>query len=145
MPNVAPGSVPRLARLMALAIHIEGLLQRGDLCDYATVARLGQVSRARVSQIMALLHLAPDIQEEILFLPRTVAGRDPITERHVRSIAAVSLWPRQRRLWRRRVRRAAENGLDNGGETCYALDVNDGETASSPPSGRDESEDPEHR
>src|SRR3712207_3152134 len=33
------------------------------------VARLGHVTRARVTQIMNLLNLAPDIQEAILFLP----------------------------------------------------------------------------
>jgi hypothetical protein len=55
--------------------------------DQADLARLGNVSRARVTQIMNLLQLAPDIQEAILFLPRTVKGRDPIREKHVRPIA----------------------------------------------------------
>lgn len=50
----------------------------------AGLARLGHVTRARVTQIMNLLNLAPDIQEEILFLPRTLKGRDPIRERHLR-------------------------------------------------------------
>src|SRR5262249_17893520 len=39
---------------------------------------LGQVTPARVSQVMALLGLTPDLQEAILFLPRTVRGRDSI-------------------------------------------------------------------
>ena len=50
--------------------------------DYAELARLGHVSRALISQIMNLLLLAPDIQEEILFLPKTVAGHDPIKLKH---------------------------------------------------------------
>jgi hypothetical protein len=43
------------------------LIQQGVVKDYADLARLGQVSRARITQIMNLLNLAPDIQEPILF------------------------------------------------------------------------------
>ena len=39
------------------------------------------VSQPRMTQIMNLLHLAPGIQEELLFLPRTVSGRDPIHQK----------------------------------------------------------------
>ena len=67
--------------------------------DYAELARLGQVSRARISQIMNLLNLAPQIQEAILFLPRVTKGRDPVREHHLRSIGAVLDWSEQRRLW----------------------------------------------
>ena len=71
---------PRIARLMALAIRFEGLLREKKIRDYADLARRGRVTRARITQIMKLLHLAPDIQEQILFLPpssnlRPVAGR----------------------------------------------------------------------
>src|SRR5437016_4923688 len=58
--------VPRITRLMALAIKIDDMVQRGELRDYADVARLGHVTRARVTQIMNLMNLAPDIQEHIL-------------------------------------------------------------------------------
>ena len=75
------------------------MLARGEVNDYADLARLGYVSRARITQIMNLTLLAPDIQEEILFLPRTVKGRDPIKEKDVRSIAAVPHWHRQRKIW----------------------------------------------
>jgi hypothetical protein len=86
--SAAPsGSVPRLSRLMALAIKCDGLVSRGEVMDYAQLARCGHVTRARMSQIMNLVNLAPDIQEEILFLPTTVAGRAPITEAAVRKIA----------------------------------------------------------
>jgi len=51
-----------------------------------------------VMQIMNLLNLAPDIQEELLFLPRTLKGRDPIRERHLRPVAAVLDWGKQRRM-----------------------------------------------
>src|SRR5215831_10955492 len=67
-PPVTAGRVPRIARLMALALRFEQLLRSGAVRDYAGLARLGRVSRARITQVMNLLHLAPDLQEEILFL-----------------------------------------------------------------------------
>jgi len=93
------GNVPRIARLMALAIRFNGLITSGEITDQADLARLGQVSRARMTQIMNLLQLAPDIQEEVLYLPRTTNGRDSINERMVRPIVTVLGWGKQRRLW----------------------------------------------
>jgi len=72
---------------------------QGEGADYADLARLGHVSRARITRIMNLLHLAPDIQKEILFLPRTDGGRTPIREHMVRPIAAVIDWRKQRKMW----------------------------------------------
>lgn len=97
--KVKPGNIPRLSKLMALAIRFEGLVERGELRDYADLARLGYVTRARITQIMNLRNLAPDIQEELLFLPRTVKGRDPICETDMRPITTVPYWQRQRRMW----------------------------------------------
>src|SRR4051812_47017699 len=77
-PPAERGRVPKVSRLMALALRLEGLLRDGTVADYAHLARLGQVTRARVSQIMNLLNLAPDLQEEILFFPQTVKGRDVV-------------------------------------------------------------------
>jgi hypothetical protein len=95
------GRVPRVSRLVALAIRLDGLLRSGAVADQAEIARLGHVTRARVTQIMNLLHLAPDIQEEILFLPVVTEGRDPLTERDLRPIAAEVRWERQRAAWER--------------------------------------------
>jgi hypothetical protein len=97
---VEPGIVPRLSRLMALAIRFERLVRTGAVRDYAELARLGYVTRARMTQVMDLLNLAPDIQEEILFLPKTSNVRDTIPERRIRAIAATPDWRRQRRMWR---------------------------------------------
>ncbi len=105
-PPVAPGRVPRVSRLMALAIRFDGLVHEGTVADYAEIARLGHVTRARLTQIMNLLHLAPDIQEAILFMPCAELGGDPITERELRPIAAVPDWKKQRRMWRRIARRS---------------------------------------
>lgn len=98
-PALPIGSVPRVAKLMALAIRCEELVRRGDVVDYADLARLGHVTRARMSQITNLLNLAPDIQEEILYLPRTTHGRDAISERNLRPICSTPDWKQQRRLW----------------------------------------------
>jgi hypothetical protein len=85
---------------MALALHLEGLIQAGKVKYYATLGRLGHVSRSRISQIMNLLLLAPDIQEQILFMPDVARGRDPIHLRRLQTVAKVLDWSRQRRLWR---------------------------------------------
>ena len=98
-PPEGPKAVPRLSRLLALAIRFEGLLAAGEVRDYADLARLGQVTRARMTQVMNLLNLAPGIQEEILFLPPTTNVRDAIPERRVRLVAAIADWHRQRLAW----------------------------------------------
>jgi len=95
----APGRVPRLARLLALAIRFEDLISTGAVASYAELARLGHVTRARITQITNLLHLAPDIQEQILFLPLTQHGRDPLHLAQVLPIAVVVDWQQQRQLW----------------------------------------------
>jgi hypothetical protein len=95
-----PGRVSRVARLMALAIRFEQMLRDGVVESYAELGALGHVTRARVSQIMNLLNLAPDIQEAILFLPRTLRGRDPIILRQLQPIAAAPDWRKQQRMWR---------------------------------------------
>ncbi|MDP6440025.1 MAG: hypothetical protein QGH74_10350 [Candidatus Brocadiia bacterium] len=100
-PDVPVGRVPRVSRLMALAIRFERLVEEGHVRDYAEIARLGHVSRARLTQVMNLRQLAPDIQEEILFLPRVISGKDPITERDLRPIAAEPDWEAQRGMWGR--------------------------------------------
>ena len=99
-PTPPPGRVPRAARLMALAIRLEGLIQDGGVSTQAELAEVGHVTRARVTQIMNLLHLAPDIQEALLDLPRVVEGKDPVTERDLRPIAAEIDWDVQRAMWR---------------------------------------------
>ncbi len=94
------GRVPRVSRLMALAMRFDELIRSGQVTGYAELARLGHVSRARLSQIASLLGLAPDLQEEILFLPRTLRGRDPIQLRQLLPIAAIPDWRKQRSRWK---------------------------------------------
>lgn len=94
-----PGRVPRVTKLMALAIRFDQLIREGVVADYAELARLGHVSRARMTQITNLLCLAPDIQEALLFLPRVSSGKDPVTEREMRRIVAAADWRNQRKSW----------------------------------------------
>jgi hypothetical protein len=94
------GRVPRVARLLALAIRFEQLVRSGTIRNYAELADLGNVSQARISQIMLLLQLAPDIQEEILFLPPARRGGNSIHMWQVLPIAVLVDWPAQRRRWR---------------------------------------------
>lgn len=96
----AAGRLPRLARLMALAIRFDGLVRDGTVTDYAQLARLGYVTRARITQILNLTLLAPSIQEEILFLPPIERGRDPYPLRALQPIALTADWREQRRLWK---------------------------------------------
>jgi hypothetical protein len=95
--GAAAGSIPRIARLLALAIRFEGLLRNKTMRDYAELARLGRVTRARVTQIMKLRYLAPDIQEQILFLPN-IQG---LNERNLRPVVNRIDWDEQRRLFRK--------------------------------------------
>jgi len=83
---------------MALAIKFQGMVDSREVRDYADLARLGYVTRARMTQIMNLLNLAPDIQEALLLQPPTTSGRDPISERRLRKLTAIVYWTRQRKL-----------------------------------------------
>jgi len=98
--------IPRISRLMALAIKFQEMVARGEVRDYADLARLGYVTRARITQIMNLLNLAPDIQEELLHLAASVENR--LAERQIRSITKKVLWTAQRKTWNDSRRKSAE-------------------------------------
>ena len=81
-------------------MKFEELIRTGAVSNYAALARLGQVSRARVTQMTGLLNLAPDIQEEILFL-RPIEGKQlEISEPLIRKLTGTLLWNQQREQWR---------------------------------------------
>jgi DNA invertase Pin-like site-specific DNA recombinase len=94
-----PERVPRITRLMALAVKFEQMIRQAVVSDYAALAQLGRVARSRVTQIMNLLNLAPDIQEEILFLKAEAAERRGISEKSIRRLSSVLLWNQQRAQW----------------------------------------------
>ncbi|MCX7386447.1 MAG: hypothetical protein NTX48_07245 [Planctomycetales bacterium] len=97
---VEPGKIPRISRLMALAIKFEQMLGNGEATDQSSLARMVDVTQPRMSQIMNLLHLAPDLQETLLFLPRTIKGNDPIHEKMLRPVTLEFNWHRQREMWK---------------------------------------------
>jgi len=98
-PGATSGRLPRVTQVLALAIQFQDMIERGDARDYADLARLGCLSRERMSQIMELIWLAPDIQQEILGFPSTRTSRFPVSEAAVRRIAAEPSWEEQRNLW----------------------------------------------
>ena len=77
---------------MALAIKLEGMVREGKVASYRNLAEAGHVSRARLSQIVRLSELAPDIQEQLLFIPKVVRGSAAITESALRQIATSIDW-----------------------------------------------------
>lgn len=98
-PKRPKGRLPRVTRYMALAIYYEDLIRQGHIHDYAEVALLGHVTRARVTQIMNLRLLAPEIQERLISMDRIVEGRDALCLRGLQSIALESDWRKQRDRW----------------------------------------------
>ncbi len=109
VPAIEPGRIPRVSRLMALALQFEKMLQNGEATDQSSLARTMQITQPRMTQIMNLLHLAPDIQETILFLPRTIKGDDPIHEKMLRPINAEISWQKQRSMWQEMIQMASSN------------------------------------
>ena len=101
-PSAPPAPrIPRIARLMALAIRYDKKLRAGEITDAATLAMLSHVTQPRMTQILSLTLLAPDIQEELLHLPAAESVREPIHEKVLRSIVAETDWNYQRTIWQR--------------------------------------------
>jgi len=88
-------SIPRIARLMALAIKFQRMLSEGVVRDQSELARLARVTQPRMTQILNLNFLAPDIQEEILLL----TGDATASEKTLRPISVEPNWDEQRRMW----------------------------------------------
>jgi hypothetical protein len=88
-----------VARHLALAHEIERRIRAGELDDLAHAARVFGLTRARVTQIVSLTLLAPEIQAEILAFPPVTVGRNPITERTLRPIVGEPVWERQTQMW----------------------------------------------
>ena len=94
------GRLPRVTQVMALAIQFQDMIHRGDARDYADIARLGCITRERISQVMELVWLAPDIQKEILEFAPNSTPRLAISEVAARRIASRLDWEEQREAWR---------------------------------------------
>jgi hypothetical protein len=94
-PHPRRRGVPRVTRLMALAIKFQDMIEGGELRDYADIARLGYVTRARLTQIMNLLNLAPDIQQALL----EGSVSPGFTERDGRCVTRLVFWEKQREMF----------------------------------------------
>ena len=88
-PVVVTAQTPRIARMLALAHHLEQLVETGDLKDYAEASRKLGLTRARMSQLANLLNLSPGIQEAILL------GRIKTSERKLRAVTRIPIWVEQ--------------------------------------------------
>lgn len=88
----------RVAQVLALAHRLQRAIDRGEYRDRAELARQLGFTRARVTQILDLLLLAPDIQEHVVHL-EAVDGVEPIAERALRDVARHEAWADQRRSW----------------------------------------------
>lgn len=88
----------RVAQMLALAHRLETAIECGDYRDRADVARQLGFTRARVTQLLDLTLLAPDIQEQVLDL-EAIDGREPLSERGIREVVAQTSWEEQRRVW----------------------------------------------
>ena len=100
----AQSPVPRISRLLALALKMEQMIQEGTVKNYSELAHLGQVSAARITQVMNLLYLAPDIQEQILSRSTPAIG---LRESAVRKLSSVVRWSEQRDQWQELLRAAS--------------------------------------
>ncbi len=89
----------RIARVVAVAHHVDHLVRSGVAKSYADVGDLGGITRARVSQLTNLLFLSPVIQERLLFLHRPATGREQLGERDLREICLEPDWGRQQVLF----------------------------------------------
>ena len=97
--STLPEKTPKIAVTLATALYYQELVRTGEAKNYRELAQRRGVSAARLGQLMLLVWLAPDIQQELLYLPMTAAGRYPISEWAVRPIAGLLSWNEQRRKW----------------------------------------------
>jgi len=84
--------------MLALAHRMQAMIDAGEVEDCASLARRLRFSRARITQLLDLLLLAPDIQEELLFT-EVPPGRDPITEHDLRQVVLTPVWADPREIW----------------------------------------------
>ena len=98
--------IPRVAELLKKAIEWQTLLDSGKIADQAEIARREGITRSRVTQIIAMLRLAPEIQKRILALPASVRSSS-VTERLLRPVTGIIDHRGQLQEFHRLLKRAA--------------------------------------
>lgn len=98
-PPAEPTRQPaQVARMLALAHHLQRAMEGGAVANQAALARAFGLTRARLTQVLDLLLLAPDLQEQVLAM-EAVDGRQPLAERRLRQLAICESWAEQRANW----------------------------------------------
>ena len=110
---------------MAISIQFDRMLRSGEEKDTLHLAEMHSISSPRVTQIMNLALLAPDIQEALLCLPREFVGRSAINEKMMRPIAAQVDWDRQREMWREVQSVNPSNSNGESSRSCPASEMPD--------------------
>jgi hypothetical protein len=101
VPEAPPAPFRRPARvavMLALAHQIQRKIDRGEIPDQAAAARRLELTRARLTQLLDLTLLGPDVQERVLAL-ESVGGTEPLSERVLRPVARAPSWVEQRTLF----------------------------------------------
>ena len=101
-PPPPPETVRRPARvalMLALAHRFQRAIDSGEYLDRAELARQFDLTRARVTQLLNLTLLAPDLQEQVLAL-EAIDGLEPTSERALREVVGMVNWGEQRERWR---------------------------------------------
>ena len=97
-------TTPRVVELLRKAIEWQALLESGEATSQAEVACREGLTRARVTQVMGLLRLAPEIQQHILSM-LDIVGRPSITERALRRVSRLEQLGAQRQAFQQLVGR----------------------------------------
>ena len=114
-PKPEPARRPaRVAQMLALAHRLRAALDSGEHKDQSAAARALGVTRMRVTQLLNLTFLAPDIQERVLFLD-AIDGVEPLTERALRAFVRCETWAEQRERVLQPLPSAIPTRLDSGG------------------------------
>ncbi|ACY13254.1 hypothetical protein [Haliangium ochraceum] len=89
----------RVAQMFAFAHRADGEVERGVFASRSAAARHYGMTIGRITQLLSLLWLAPEIQEDVLFL-KAIDGREPVSGQALEKIARIADWGEQRRGWR---------------------------------------------
>jgi hypothetical protein len=98
-PKRMTNRLPRITRLLALAHHLQELIDQGLVADYADIARLSGITRARVTQIMNLTLLAPQIQEKLLSYGTETIFTHNLNKNAIRMALKTPIWNEQIELF----------------------------------------------
>lgn len=96
-PPPRPARVNSAAKDLAMGHRIVRAVESGEMRDYSEAARRLGVSQARVSMLVAITFLAPDIQEAILLTDLKLRG---FNIHHLLIPARFPRWEEQRRFMR---------------------------------------------